>query len=92
MANPNDPNDPMYQGQAQQPVAPSNPLGGLHLLEGVGNVVTALGYFFAGAPNDADEEVEEEPRRRSFRPRVSGANRPTRVGQKPCCRRPVGGK
>lgn len=95
--NPNDPNNPMYQGQSLQGQQPqvqvqASPLSGFHLLQGLGNLAAGIGYLFSGSKADDEEDVEEAPRRpRPFRPRVFGANASKRVGAaKPCCRRPVG--
>lgn len=88
-SNPYDPKNPLYQGQAVQPQ--QSPASGFHFLEGVGNLVTAAGYFFAGAGKDeADDAEEQAPRPRRFRPRVFGASPSARVGKGSCCRRPVG--
>lgn len=93
MTNPYDPKQPLYQGQPVQGQAPASPLSGLHLLEGVGNLATAIGYFFAGGGKDDDDEADEQaPKPRRFRPRVFGAGASPRAGKGSCCRRPVGGK
>jgi hypothetical protein len=88
MSNPFDPNNPLYQGQA---LLPQSPASGFHFLEGVGNIVTAIGLFASGGGGDDDEAEEQPPRRpRSFRSRVFGASPSARVGKGSCCRRPVG--
>jgi hypothetical protein len=90
MANPYDPNVPLYEGQRTQvqQTPQANPqAASLHFLGGVGELVMAGLHFFSGGNND-EEEDEEAPSR--VRPRLFGARPSGRVGKGSCCRRPVG--
>jgi len=91
MANPYDPNVPLYEGQQLQPQIVQQPQQspqsvGLHVISGIGELVMAAGYLFGGGRGDEAEEQEQQPQRHGVRPRLFGA-RSGRVGKGACCKR-----
>ncbi len=77
----------MYQGQALggQPTQAPAAGGGLHFLEGAGNLLLAGLHLFSGSGDSNEEGQDEEPARRKRNRFSSSFSRPSKPAGA-CCR------